>query len=1202
MFLRSWLVLQVLAIVFFSGIAIQAGVVTREETRSDKRVLVLENDHVRMAVLPDPGGTVIEFVDKKTGTDFVAGGDKVLAGRLGFGWKDYYAQEDPKAMGKYIFTLPYVAKFTQGPGYHGIHVTCEAEGQRFEREMRLAEDSAELTTLIRITNISDQPRRLQVRWHTYSTLDDKLAENGCILVPGANHQARKSFIGTGYDNQYITQDPYWMAVNYKDGSGMWMTFNKEHSGMQITWTDYNFKRPGPHRGMYVAEPNPAAVLAQPGESVVYDSTFYPFTVSDTAKTMPMGMLKDSALQARARVFLSETLPNLAVIGPYTMTPGAPPAGIGELNIPGAANRFSFSHRRRDRFAIRSWGILDAMMDVPGVQDVKIRTRYYARIFDSVSVPVKISFHLKVLDASDNIVREHTKPYTLTAGEGNEVDVQDDIDLTGMLDGTYRFILEGFVEGEQEPIHTYLQTRTLVGMAKTVADAQLKAFEEGPLVVRPFVQALYEKAWTTPTPSNAVIPIGVEDGSGVSRVNWPVRCGVPLAQGIAKTDTQFELIAPDGKAIPVSTAVSATWMDGSIKWLQVSFNADVQASSHVFYTLQTSKTAPAGKDLLAYEGKDGPAIHGLDFKMGPGRLFGFLRAEDMWWTDNHGQTFLFQLKGEDAGVIIEQNGPDRAVLKATGWYLNDKGKHVAMGELRLEAFRGQRFVKLFHTVTFTGDPWRQELASYGLKLTLPQGAFGKATAQIDTTPITGNKLSIFQRNPDGVLVDIDGKSNKGIRSNGAIVLQGSERSLGIAHLNFWQMAPKQIDFDAKAGTLTYSYWPSASGDMSYLPREDGWIPNSSDSAAIAIGAGRTHEFVIELDGKTAVGEYDKVYNEPVLAIVPPKYLAQTQAMMHLSPFDPQRYPKLEKVAANIMHFYISQQEQFGWYGQWTYGAIPNWFTAGMNYWKDFGRYAWILNEQDIVETPWLCYMRTGDRAYYKFAVANTRHLMEVATIRWNPVWPNSVGQSRRHHECIWLGRGDAAHSMLDPYLDFYYTTGYYPAKEAATRLANAMTKTTSGEWRYLSNPIAGLARMYTDTQNPIYKEHADRLWNTLCFPDKNTWWVMDHGNRMTMWYAPLNPQCNELLHQWALNPETMDRFQGADLLTKLFIETRDNKYAQAANKLVPSQRDNTITQSVLAGLRAACYAGESVAAANTLPVASAAKNTTAPASASTNVDD
>jgi hypothetical protein len=156
-------------------------------------------------------------------------------------------------------------------------------------------------------------------------------------------------------------------------------------------------------------------------------------------------------------------------------------------------------------------------------------------------------------------------------------------------------------------------------------------------------------------------------------------------------------------------------------------------------------------------------------------------------------------------------------------------------------------------------------------------------------------------------------------------------------------------------------------------------------------------------------------------------------------------------------------------------------------------------------------------------------MEVATIRWNPVFPEDQGLSRRHHETVWQGNGDRGHSMLDPFMEQWFLTGYRPAWDAARRMAGAMAQTQSGTWRYLSNPIAGVSRMYLETHEPYWKEQADRMWNTLCYPEKNTWWEGPHGARMAMWYSQINPQCAQVWRDWSVNTQKPGRFNEPDAL-------------------------------------------------------------------------
>jgi len=383
-------------------------------------------------------------------------------------------------------------------------------------------------------------------------------------------------------------------------------------------------------------------------------------------------------------------------------------------------------------------------------------------------------------------------------------------------------------------------------------------------------------------------------------------------------------------------------------------------------------------------------------------------------------------------------------------------------------------------------------------------------------------------------------------------------------------------------------------MGFLPDEDSWIPSSASPEGIAVGASRTHTFYL-IDGPSRnLQEVDRLFDEPVIALVPPRYLTETWTMMHLQPYDPERWPEVEKIVSQAFDSYLLNQRLWHWYGEWAYGAIPNVFLPEEYRWANFGRYGHILNEEDIVQTPWLAFMRSGDRKYFKFAEANTRQLMEVSTINWNDTWPEFVGLSRRHHETLWLGLGDYGHTMLDPFLEMYHVTGYTPAWEAAKRTAEAMKLQHSGDagWRYLANPLAGLSRMYLETQDPSYRKEADRIWKDFCYPDKNTWWKIDHGDRAVMYYSQINPEAKEIWKEWALN--LPHRFEGMDVMSALYLDTKDPKYAKAvadtfrawgkdkrqeAAKTDPLRwQIGAYTQHVLTALRQMLYAGSTLEAA------------------------
>ena len=98
-----------------------------------------------------------------------------------------------------------------------------------------------------------------------------------------------------------------------------------------------------------------------------------------------------------------------------------------------------------------------------------------------------------------------------------------------------------------------------------------------------------------------------------------------------------------------------------------------------------------------------------------------------------------------------------------------------------------------------------------------GQLASVTHGVQTSTVTGRQVSLFQRNSDGASVIADGKASAGGRATGAVVLGGKGApSRAVYHRDFWRMAPKKLETDAAAGTVTLAYWPVEAGAMSFLP--------------------------------------------------------------------------------------------------------------------------------------------------------------------------------------------------------------------------------------------------------------------------------------------------------------------------------------------------------------------------------------------------
>jgi len=853
------------------------------------------------------------------------------------------------------------------------------------------------------------------------------------------------------------------------------------------------------------------------------------------------------------------------------------------------NRFWYSHRRRDRFALRDWGIADALFSMPGVQSLQARARFFAALFPEAKQPVELEYRFFIRNMEGDLVKEEKEKVRLTP-EAPLADLRREWKLETIPDGTYRVGVEIFAPGEAEPIHRVVETRRLV---KAQRDKLAKERMQ-PKMERPFVTALRHAE--ADLKGGLSIPIGIEEAAGFDRRQTPVYVGVPFAKGAVRPDTPLRLLNAAGQEIGYDRRVGGTWDDGSVRWLLLDFLADVPANGYVFYSLKSGASEVSQEKALLTESAGEIACHeaagGWKWSRDAGGMLGPVDPAGLWWTAGDGTRYLFRVGEEKSDVKIEYNGAYRAVVRVNGAYFTPgKEKPVAKGRLRFTVHRGERAVDVEHYVTFIGDPWKVKLGSYGIVFPLPSPLAGGVETELDGKRLElGDAFRFDQFRDDQCRVTIENQVTKGSRGSGGFSIPMTAGKRTILLKDFWRLFPKEVSMSAGANSeIVFTSWPESKGGLSLLPREDGWLPSSSSAEEIAVGMSKSVEYRVVDDAADSLTALAQKLDEPVLAIVPPSYLLETDVMRHLQPSDPERRPELEKAVSDVFDSYLLGQKLWGWYGHWTYGTLPNLWLPLEQRWADFGRYAHLLNELDAVQVPWLAWMRSGDRKYYRFAEANTRQLMEVSTIAWNEVWPEHVGLSRRHHECVWLGTGDYGHSMLDPFLEMYRMTGQEPAWEAALSMASAMARQDSPDqgWRYLSNPLAGLSRMALETQNPEYQKGAERIWKSFCVPDRNEWWATDHGDRAVIYYSQLDPEAMAIWKASAL--EKPRWFTGMDAMNTLFLKTGDQRYAKAAvadyrmrlNEQRKGNPDATriglggLTQHILQGVRGMFYVGPSV---------------------------
>ena len=160
-----------------------------------------------------------------------------------------------------------------------------------------------------------------------------------------------------------------------------------------------------------------------------------------------------------------------------------------------------------------------------------------------------------------------------------------------------------------------------------------------------------------------VPLVVRDVAGVERRAEPCSTGVPLPHGMLREPKGLAVFDPSGKPVPAQFKVLERWRetglakdDLSVKWLLVTFLADVPKGGQVVYRLKAAPGGPGRRTPnVVVPQADGYAISGLTFKKDLSAPF------QLVFTDANGKKFT----PADLPVTwsVWENGPVRGCIKA-----------------------------------------------------------------------------------------------------------------------------------------------------------------------------------------------------------------------------------------------------------------------------------------------------------------------------------------------------------------------------------------------------------------------------------------------------------------------------------------------------------------------------------------------------------
>jgi len=577
-----------------------------------------------------------------------------------------------------------------------------------------------------------------------------------------------------------------------------------------------------------------------------------------------------------------------------------------------------------------------------------------------------------------------------------------------------------------------------------------------------------------------VPLTVRNGHEVDAVAWPVSSGVPFPQGVLGNEGNLRLMGPDGE-VPAQFKPLGTWPDGSLKWVLVSLLADVPAGGSTQYTLEfgrevTDMAATARFTPIAVE-RDGRVTidaGGVSLTIDEhGQLVG-PNGPCVTSLVGEGGT-LFSSALSDAQTTIEESGPVRAVVKTVGNLAAEDGSESFRIEQRIEAFRDQPCVRVYHTFVNDREDRYTNIESLSFLAPSPARAWSATLADGGSLALSAGD-DAWQRF-DGEYVAPDGQSTEG-RFLGAA--RAGDGSLAVTVRDCWQNYPKgfaatdqglRVDLapDFEAGL--YDEFPfEKEGHQLYYYLLDGHYRFKQ-------GMAKTHELLLDFAGDAGRAQ---LFQRPLQLTAEPEWYTGSMAFYNVAPRNEQLFAAYEQAIDRNLVAYQTARERQHDYGLMNFG---DWYgERGAN---------WGNIEYDTQHAFFLEYIRSGNPDAFFLGDVTETHNRDIDTVHWAPdphgiglAWVHQMGHVGGYYTesvpgtlGIPSGGGSVTHAWTEGHFDHYYLTGDPRSLDTGMAVVDYFTdKELSRPYDWLSAREPGwhlimLASALAATNDPYYLNAA-----------------------------------------------------------------------------------------------------------------------------------
>ena len=595
-----------------------------------------------------------------------------------------------------------------------------------------------------------------------------------------------------------------------------------------------------------------------------------------------------------------------------------------------------------------------------------------------------------------------------------------------------------------------------------------------------------------------VPITIRNPFSFPVRQWTVTTGIPFPQGELASADKVRLVDGDGE-IPSQIKLTARWLDGSVKWLLVTFQADVAGEGLAEYSLEFGrrvKRMAVDGGVSVVEDTSGVNVDtgALRFRIDRhGNLAGINRGGEQLLppnaacvstaTDGEGKTY--STAAASAEVYVEEAGPLRAVVKIVSHLIDPDGNRLFQIEKLVEAYRGSASLRVHHTFVVEGPDTFTNIRELSYRLPLDVSAAGWRVPLAGGQPVELNqKTSTVRQRFDNEFVTVaDGhETPTEDRLLGSIFAAG-QSGCAIALRDFWQNYPKafsirndalHVDLCPSFDAGLYDEFPfEKEGHHLYYYLLDG-------KYRLKRGVAKTHELFLCFESEEEREQLCAAFRQPLLAVAPPEWYCGSKAFYDVAPRDVERFKLYEEAIDKNVQSYIERRQRQQDFGMLNYG---DWYGERGTNWGNI--------EYDTQHAFFLEYIRSGNPDAFFLGHATELHNRDIDTVQCSDD-PNGIGAVYVHQMCHvggyykqgvpgFLGYPSGgytvSHAWSEGHFDHYFLTGDRRSYDTGCAVTDFFIRKQLGSpYDFLTCRTPGwhlimLAGTYAATNDPYYLNAA-----------------------------------------------------------------------------------------------------------------------------------